>query len=145
MRDEYKVPETKEEQQEIADKLKVKIDGFRTDREFHSQQIGFGGKTPPRFSDFFASMHGGSMSQDVDEQRKLWKGISEEIPGLHCPDCYSQAFKTDQKNVAVCGAYPGWYFFYRRTDMDVDSKTKLVIRNGELVEAESIDVESEAV
>ncbi len=64
-----------------------------------------------------------------------------EIPGLNCPDCHAQAFKTDQKEVAVCGDYPGWYFFYRRTDYDKVPTKKLVIKNGELVEETDTEVE----
>lgn len=69
---------------------------------------------------------------------KLWsdpkKRSSTEIPGLRCPDCAACAHRTDVPNVATCCQPIGWFFFYRRLDQDVASKTKLVIKNGELVE-----------
>jgi hypothetical protein len=65
-----------------------------------------------------------------------WGHQLGEIPGLNCPDCYAQAFKTDNKHVAVCGDYPGWYFFYRRLEDEhaKEGKMKLIIRGGKLVE-----------
>lgn len=70
---------------------------------------------------------------------KMWKGISEAIEGLHCPFCRSQAFKTDKLGVAVCGAAPMWFFFYR--SVEKERNTKLQIVNGELKETESeVDV-----
>lgn len=71
---------------------------------------------------------------------KMWEGITEEIPHLKCPYCHSQAFRTDHKAVAMCGACPGWYFFYRRIDEQVEKKTKYIMRNGELVEVEDAGV-----
>lgn len=67
-----------------------------------------------------------------------WKGVSEEIPGLKCYFCDSQAFKTDAPGVAVCGAAPGWFFFYRR--IAKETKPTLKIVNGELVESEEEEI-----
>lgn len=67
-----------------------------------------------------------------DECLEQWKGVSEEIPGLHCYFCDSQGFKTDMPGVAVCGAAPAWFFFYRR--IAKETKPTLKIVNGELVE-----------
>lgn len=70
--------------------------------------------------------------------KKLWsnekKRSETEIPGLRCPDCEACAHKTDVPNVATCCSPIGWFFFYRRLDQDVASKTKFVIKNGQLVE-----------
>lgn len=54
------------------------------------------------------------------------------IPGLRCPDCSSCAHKTDVPDVATCCTPIGWFFFYRRLDQDISSKSKLVIKNGEV-------------
>ncbi len=64
------------------------------------------------------------------QARKLWKGISEEIPGLRCPYCHALCFKTDHPNIAVCGAAPGWFCFYER----IEKKKAMKIINGEMVE-----------
>lgn len=74
------------------------------------------------------------MSRNRETCRKMWKGVSEEIPGLKCYFCNSQAFKTDMPGLAVCGAAPAWFFFYRRVEKE--AKTRLKVINGELQEVE---------
>ncbi len=74
------------------------------------------------------------------KQPKSQKGLQEtEILGLRCPDCQHCAHSTDVPNVATCCNPIGWFFFYRRLDQDVSSKTKLVIKNGELVQDTGTD------
>lgn len=70
------------------------------------------------------------------ELRERWKGVSEEIKGLRCPDCDCQAFKTDQEGVAVCGGTPGWFFFYTLIKEKKEAKKKIVIQNGQMVEVD---------
>lgn len=52
------------------------------------------------------------------------------IPGLHCPDCGAQAYKTDKPNIATCGAYAGWYFFYSdiKSEDEGGSGNKIVMK-----------------
>lgn len=94
-----------------------------------------------RVAEFYSNtvtVNGRVYDKDAPEDAEVKYAMQEEttkIPGLACPDCGSQAFKTDQTKVAVCGNYPGWYFFYRRLDQDLNASTKLVIKNGELVES----------
>lgn len=105
----YELPEGRDEQLKASQKLGIPISSFATDNEFHSDFITVNGK---RGKDLTVA------------QNKA----GEKIEGLRCPDCNAQAFKTDQKWVAVCGDYPGWYFFFRRTDLDVSSKAKISIK-----------------
>lgn len=118
----YELPKGEEEQKEASAKYGVKIDEFATPNEFHNKDITMnGGK---KYGE-------GQCSAKVND---MWEE-STKIEGLYCPDCDSQAFKTDQKNVAVCGDYPGWYFFYRRLDHDIEGKAKVkmvVNANGEM-------------
>lgn len=109
----------------------IETTGFYADNhgraEFYSDDITIYGKS-------YKSSHEALYSEDMFDIG------GEEIKGLFCPDCHAQAFKTDYKQVAVCGDYPGWYFFYRRIDQDVKSKTKIVVNSkGELVESEGTD------
>jgi hypothetical protein len=114
----YELPKGKAEQRAVAKKIGVEIDSFATDNEFHSDKITTNGVVVDDYDGTYADAR-----------------VLGPIPGLHCPDCQSQAFYTDNPKVAVCGDYPGWYFFFRRLDQDINSSAKFVIRNGELVES----------
>lgn len=60
----------------------------------------------------------------------------EELPGVKCPDCGAQGYRTDHPQVATCGAYPGWFFYYKdkRKKRTVKPKKQYKIMNGQLVE-----------
>jgi len=120
----YEVPKGLSEQREAAEKNNVCIDSFATRNEFHSSQITVAGRSYQRFE---------TWEEKITGIRTIQRN-SEQIPGLRCPDCNAQAYKTDHPKVAVCGNYPGWYFFYRRIDQDIRPTTKYVLKNGELVE-----------
>lgn len=81
------------------------------------------------------TMNGKILNFDSDEN---FTGDEEEVKGLYCPDCDSQAFKTDHPSVAVCGDCPGWYFFYRKREQKKEAKKKLILRNGEMVEVSNV-------
>lgn len=118
----YEIPADISEQKKIAAKNEIEFvsrNAFPTDREFHSDQVTIDGVVQP----YQRGEVGDGQHRDLGE-----------IPGLYCPDCSSQAFQTDHPKVAVCGNYPGWFFFYRRIDQDIKPSVKLIIRNGELVE-----------
>ena len=60
-------------------------------------------------------------------------GLKGKIPGVKCPDCGAQGFRTDHPQIASCGAYPGWFFYYleeKELD-DTDSEYTIKIINGE--------------
>jgi hypothetical protein len=117
----YELPAGEEEQTAAAAKHNIRIDDFLTDNEFESEQVTVGGES---FHDEGKQFYGSG-----PKRTQFWKERgSEEIKGLSCPDCHAQAFKTDQKMVAVCGDYPGWYFFYRRTDLDKSQSSKISIK-----------------
>ena len=61
---------------------------------------------------------------------------TDRLEGIHCPDCGAQGYRTDNDNVAVCGAYPGWYFYYllEYEDEDIKPKFKLKLVGGEMVQ-----------
>lgn len=120
----YEVPRGRKEQIAVAQKNNVQLDNLATDNEFNSSQITIEGKRYTRRDGM------------VNRYRldRITFDAGREILGLYCPDCGAQAFKTDHPKVAVCGDYPGWYFFYRRVDQDIKPSAKLVLRNGELVE-----------
>jgi hypothetical protein len=123
--DAWEVPMGMSEQQAFAKKAGVKVDNFATLNEFHSEQITINGEVPLEWG-------------HTAEWGKKTFGKDGEIPSLRCPDCNSQAFKTDHPKVAVCGSYPGWYFFYRRLqdEHEQTGKTKYIIKNGEMVEVD---------
>lgn len=118
--------EIKEKAAEAGQHITGYYDG---DREFYSNTVTIAGKTY------------GKGSRGRTGTVKAMQQDTEEIPGLFCPDCNAQAYKTDHPTIAVCGDYPGWYFFFRKIDRAVDNKPKYVIKNGELVEV----TESEAI
>jgi hypothetical protein len=126
----YEIPSDIAEQKEIAKKNEiefVKRNAFPTDHEFYSDQITINGRVQ--------NYQRGNVSMTRFFSREMMQHEElGEIPGLFCPDCSAQAFRTDHPKVAVCGDYPGWYFFYRRIDQDIKPSRKLVIKNGELVE-----------
>lgn len=128
--DQYETTTDREEVVEIARRRGIR-ETEATENEFHSPDITVDGKTY-----VFGSKDYGSM--DWGDPSVFWEGKSTKIEGLNCPDCQAQAFKTDQKNVAVCGDYPGWYFFYRKLEEEFTDKpkTKFIIKNGDLVEVD---------
>lgn len=74
--------------------------------------------------------HGGGMGQDYINEIGWERLGTEKIPGLRCPYCNAQAYRTDFDHVAVCGASPGWYFFYTdiRAEDDSGVKNKIVMK-----------------
>lgn len=42
-----------------------------------------------------------------------WKNKAGAIPNSHCPDCGAQGYYTDHPCIATCGAYPGWFYYYK--------------------------------
>lgn len=127
----FEVAIGEQEVRSVSEEYHVPVDYMKTSSEFLSRGLTIGGETViPR---------GERGSMTKHEMHKK----TEKIPGLYCPDCDAQAFKTDHKNVAVCGDYPGWYFFYRKLDNEKEnaSKKKLVLRNGQYVEVEADETE----
>ena len=55
-------------------------------------------------------------------------GIKGKIPGVKCPDCGAQGFRTDHPGIASCGAYPGWFFWYLEEFEESDNDQKLIIK-----------------
>lgn len=148
LNDDYEVADSKKEVKELAQKHGIAIEKFyETTCDFYSPSITIGGETPPEHSsvrelwkDIRVAGH-----KPYEECKRDWAGVSEEIPGLFCPNCQSQAFYTDHKNVAVCGGCPGWYFFYKRLDNQVKPSTKIIIRNGEMVEVTDAQAEESTI
>lgn len=149
----YVVPMGEEELAAAAKKYQITMGQLATDNEFLSSTITVGGVVygvGERHREVWLDQD----SEDEEEPTLDFVGlpgirgahlrhfneIAEQIKGLYCPDCDSQAFRTDQPNVAVCGSYPGWYFFYKKLDNTESAKTKLVIRNGELVSVDASEV-----
>lgn len=125
-RGKYQLPNSELEQRTEAEKYGIKIAGFPTgydDTEFHSYEVTIAGK---KYSGGYGTE---SRWAAVGKMRES----TEAIKGLHCPDCNAQAFKTDHKNVAVCGDYPGWYFFYRKVAQELEPKKTMKLINGEYV------------
>lgn len=141
----YEVSDNEEDVVQKAREFSIQIDGHFSKGDFYSSTMTLKGETMPTWMDPSArdgsKFHGITMvfHRRRENALKVWKDISEEIPGLHCPTCDSQAFKTDHKSVAVCGACPGWYFFFRKLEQEHESeqKTKLVLVNGEYVMVET--------
>ncbi len=108
----------------------IRILTEHTEADWYSDDITIKGEKTNNGTDY----HGIVTTSFRDKKTclKMWKGISEAIPGLKCYFCNSQGFKTDVPGVAVCGAAPGWFFFYRR--IAKETKPVLKIVNGELVE-----------
>lgn len=133
--DEYEILIGYEENVEFGKKKGIPISHHFDETAWWSKNITINGENPeknPR-SDKSIKFHGiypvAHMEPNFPE---LWKKISTEIPGLKCYCCNSQAYKTDQPGVAVCGAAPSWFFFYRR--LAKEKKGMLKIVNGELKE-----------
>ena len=124
----------------LGEKYGIKLRLTKSEKwnEFYSDEIQYKGQ-----EGHLQDCHQSYNNEDEKAYRSI-RDTGEMIENLRCPDCKAQAFKTDHKNVAVCGDYPGWYFFYRRIDQDVQSKTKFVIKNGKLVEDSNTDKTSEA-
>ena len=130
----YSVITGEKEMQSAARTAGVKIEGFWAGNsgtsEFYSDTVTIKGKRYTR--------------EDGDEYDEDDGPFSDkEIKGLRCPDCSAQAFETDNPKVAVCGSFPGWYFFYQKIQNQKGDapKRKLVIRNGEYVEVDDMDTE----
>lgn len=145
LNDSYEVVESEEEAKTLAKKHNITIDYFFDGEfDFYSPTVTIGGQVPPDFKKYRQDQYlwqGITVSsrRTPESCRKMWKDVLEEIPGLFCPNCNSQGFKTDHPGIAVCGACPGWYFWFKRIDQDLESTAKLVIKNGELVEATETD------
>jgi len=129
----YEVAEGTKEIKPLCKKYGLRFVHTWLDGEFYSPDVTINGEHIPDQVEIWRGIPV-TRGIELEEALERWKGISEEVPGLRCPYCDSQAFKTDHPNIAVCGAAPGWFMFYRRVDFDVDAKKKLVLRNGELVE-----------
>lgn len=115
-----------------AKKKKIKVDQKFSEADWWSPDVKIKGESPEMIQEHL--FHGIETLgfREYEQCLKKWAGISEEIPGLHCYFCDSQGFKTDMPGVAVCGAAPAWFFFYRR--IAKETKPTLKIVNGELVE-----------
>jgi len=78
--------------------------------------------------------------KDLGEVKEI-RSPDGEIKNLYCPDCDSQAYKTDHPGIAVCGACPGWYFKYSQQVENNKPKFILKIVNGEHVKVPVYDTE----
>lgn len=136
-KDEYEILMGKNENEKEGKKRGIDVTYHHTNADWHSDDVTVHGEhvtTMGMDTEFSGSFHGiNTISfKSKSECLRQWAGISEEISGLKCYYCNSQAFKTDQAGVAVCGAAPGWFFFYRR--LAKEKKGMLKIVNGELKE-----------
>lgn len=124
------------EMKKFGKKNNVNIESHHSVTDWWSPDITIGGENPNVYGQHknLKAFHGITTvdSRNRNSCLELWKGVSEEIPGLKCYFCDAQGFKTDMPGVAVCGAAPGWFFFYRR--IAKETKPMLKIVNGELVE-----------
>jgi hypothetical protein len=71
-----------------------------------------------------------------------WKKFgSEALPGVRCPYCHSQGYRTDIEGVACCGACPGWYFFYEYIDDKKEEQAGYELRliNGQYVKVMKVN------
>ena len=109
----------------------VAVNGNLTNGWRSQNWIGSGWKGFDVFSTCDVSIN----NERYQEQLKKWEEMTTKLPGVKCPMCRAQGFKTDWKNVAVCGACPGWFFYYllEYDDDESEGKIKYEIRNGELV------------
>lgn len=157
----FEYADSEEEIFDLAEKTGIKVgeNDFYSSCEFYSEDVTIGGEEVPLI---WNTRRGGRIKTQTkwkgigvsagivgEESRKLWKDVSTEITGLNCPNCHAQAFKTDHKNIAVCGACPGWYFFFRKLEQEKTDKKKmkLVMRNGDyvLVEEDESSIEKDII
>jgi hypothetical protein len=96
-----------------GDSLAEQIEQGRTGC-FFSKKVTIGGKKVD------GSRYWNTDRDTPDQEKWCTDGM---IPGLFCPDCNAQAYFTDHPKVAVCGAFPGWYFLFEGIKHEGDGST----------------------
>lgn len=115
-----------------ADGIKIKgISGGLNNREgcFFSPDVTINGRKTRGYDDHCSGFADGGPDS--------WKQKAGAIPNSHCPDCGAQGYYTDNPHIASCGAYPGWFYYFKDNEDEKKTTTedKYIIKivNGQYV------------
>ena len=97
----------------------------RDDKSFHATGIKQNGK-------LIYNDDGSRTSYSGSSQRERPELFTDALNGVFCPDCGAQGFRTDHPEIAVCGDYAGWFFYYIDEVDEDQSDTEVIIEGGEL-------------
>lgn len=99
----------------------------------HAKELGM--KAKPISSQSITG-NGSFTTEDIFAYYPWTRDSKDLIPGLRCPDCDAQAFKTDHPEVASCSSTRGWFFFYKKIGNKKEKKKTIKLINGEYQEVE---------
>lgn len=115
-----------------ADGIKIKsIDGGLNERAgcFYSPDVTINGRQTKGYE-----YHSSGF---MDGEKETWKQKAGAISNSYCPDCGAQGYHTDHPNIASCGAYPGWFYYFKEHEDEQKTTTEdeyiIKIVNGQYV------------
>lgn len=126
-------------------KDRLKSDGIKA---WSTRGGGWGSSGRNRIDDYTRSsgtffskdvtINGGVTTEgEFDDGRTYWKKKAGKIKNSFCPDCGAQGYYTDHPDIATCGAYPGWFYYYKdhEDEHKIEEKPEYIIKivNGQYV------------